>query len=93
MKMEMTNSRSAWTFLLHFLLVQVHIVSKTSASRSSSPDFTPDRETLNYLDSLYERAKQLGRPLVEGKMNLLPNINSPGFADSVECFTGRLRDP
>ena len=52
-----------------------------------SPDIDVDPEMLQYLDQLYNSAKELQRPLVNGELNLLPQ-DIDGFANSIRCFTG-----
>ncbi len=55
------------------------VLSSSQASRKS--------EVVRYLDQIYDQAQELGRPLVNGEMNLLPE-GVEGFANSVRCFYG-----
>lgn len=67
------------------LLVLVQL--QPSAAGTSKNDVYPDPEMLQYLDKLYNSAKELQRPLVNGELNLLPE-HTDGFANSIRCFTG-----
>ena len=48
----------------------------------------PDPEMLQYLRQLFQGAKQLGRPMINGEMNLLPD-GTKGFSNSLKCFSGK----
>lgn len=69
-------------------LQAVLLFQSVSASRTK-PELFPDPEMLHYLENLYQRVKELRRPLVEGEMNLLPE-HVQGFANSVMCFSGKM---
>ena len=60
-------------------IMMLHITS-TSAH-------PPDPEMLQYLEKVFEDAKSLNRPLVQGELNLLPP-GKEGFANTVRCFFG-----
>ena len=62
--------------------------NRGGSSPSGTPRPFPDPEMLQHLRYLFLGAKQLGRPLMNGEMNLLPD-RAKGFANSVRCFSGR----
>ncbi len=62
--------------------------SGKASSGTPRPLSDPDPEMLHHLRQLFLGAKLLGRPLVNGEMNLLPD-RTKGFANSVKCFSGR----
>ena len=77
------------------LLAVVTSASKTATTTGDSsispgtPIPFPDPELLRYLRQLYQGVKLLGRPLVNGELNLLPE-RAQGFANSVKCFSGEF---
>ena len=52
-----------------------------------TPDHSLDPEMLQYLEKVFEDAKSLKRPLVQGELNLLPP-GKEGFANRVRLFFG-----
>lgn len=69
--------------------IQLLLCASLATITFSSSAFL-DPEMLQYLDRLYQHAKQLGRPLVNGEMNLLPEKAPSGFANSIRCFSGKV---
>lgn len=80
--MKSTTAVALSTYAILLLVAQ-----QSALLTASSPLLIPDPEMLEYLDSLFESVKQLGRPLLNGEMNLLP-AKDRGFANSVRCFSG-----
>lgn len=80
--------KAATRFFFSLRAAAIMLSFAATCSSSSSPAAAPfpDPEMLHYLDTLYDQAKQLGRPLLNGEMNLLPK-NTQGFANSVRCFS------
>lgn len=70
------------------ILLSLQAVLLFQSVAASKSEVFPDPETLQYLENLYQRVKDLHRPLVEGEMNLLPE-QVQGFANSVMCFSGK----
>ena len=52
-----------------------------------TPAHPLDPEMLQYLEKVFEDAKSLNRPLIQGELNLLPP-GKEGFANAVHCFFG-----
>ena len=74
----MTETFKATVAVLSTIMM-LHITPKSAHSL--------DPEMLQYLEKVFEDAKSLNRPLVQGELNLLP-LGKEGFANTVYCFFG-----